>query len=138
MKCLINVRLEDTEMVFFSLFCSHSSLCLAFPGSLRVTATIANIKRVRVLLLFLFSQIPVMKACELTFHDTNCQKDKRPVTSAAAVIRSCHENLCRMGCNWKENNEPSPGNELSKGFFFLKKSGRRSGRAYLFSGTLSC
>lgn len=57
-----------------------------------------------------------MKACELTFHNTNCQKDKRFMSSAGAVIRSCHENLCGMGNNWKENNEPSPGNELFKDY----------------------
>lgn len=52
-----------------------------------------------------------MKACEITYHNTNCQKDKRSVTSPGAVICSCHENLCEMGNNWKENNKPSPGNE---------------------------
>lgn len=63
--------------------------------------------------MFFFSntQIPAMKACEITYHNTNCQKDKRSVTSPGAVIRSWHENLCGMGNNWKENNKPSPGNE---------------------------
>lgn len=97
------MSLEDIWTISFSLFHKptylHSRLRLVFPGSLRVIATTAKIKRVVIPYFFLNTQIPVMKACEITFHNTNCQKDKRSVTSAGAVIRSCHGNLCGMGNN---------------------------------------